>query len=319
METSRHNINAIASRQLTRRGLFRGFAVAGIGAASIALVGCGDDDDDNGDGNGNGGGNGDESTLARARREGRIRIGFANEAPYGFADASGEVTGEAPTVAREVLSRLGVDEIDAVVVPFGSLIPGLQAGRFDIIAAGMFINPERCDAITFSDPDYCVPQAFGVAAGNPLNLNSYEDVAANPDATLGVQTGAVEAGYAEALGVSSDQIVFFDDIVAAGEGLSSGRVDAIAATSLAIAAEIERVGGDVEMTDAFDVVIDGENASGCGGYGFRNDDTELYEEFNNTLVEMKDGDEIKPLVLEFGFDAEVDAAKGRTAEELCTE
>lgn len=313
MDSTRHNLNSLGSRQLTRRGLFRGAAIAGIGAASIALVGCGDDDDD---GNGNGGG-GDESTLERARREGRIRIGFANEAPYGFADETGEVTGEAPTVAREVLSRMGIEEIDPIVVPFGSLIPGLQAGRFDIIAAGMFINAERCDAITFSDPDYCVPQAFGVAAGNPLNLNSYEDVAANPDARLGVQTGGVEAGYAEALGVSSDQIVFFDDIVSAGEGLASDRVDAIAATSLAIRAEIERVGGDVESTEPFDVVIDGQNESGCGGYGFRNEDSDLYEEFNNILVEMKDGDEIKPLVVEFGFDAEVDAAKGRTAEELC--
>lgn len=308
MDSTRHNLQSLGTRAVTRRSLFRGVAIAGIGAASIALVGCGDDDDN---------GNGDESTLERARREGRIRIGFANEAPYGFADASGEVTGEAPTVAREVFSRLGIDEVDAVVVPFGSLIPGLQAGRFDVIAAGMFINPDRCDAITFSDPDYCVPQAFGVAAGNPMGLNSYEDVAANPDATLGVQTGGVEAGYAEALGVSSDQIVFFDDIVSAGEGLSSGRVDAIAATSLAIRAEIERVGGNVESTEAFDVVIDGQNESGCGGYGFRNGDGDLHEAFNDILVQMKDGDEIKPLVLEFGFDDEVDAAKGRTAAELC--
>ena len=308
MDSTRHNLYSLGTRAVTRRSLFRGVAIAGIGAASIALVGCGDDDNN---------GNGDESTLERARREGRIRIGFANEAPYGFADASGEVTGEAPTVAREVFSRLGIDEVDAVVVPFGSLIPGLQAGRFDVIAAGMFINPDRCDAITFSDPDYCVPQAFGVAAGNPMGLNSYEDVAANPDAALGVQTGGVEAGYAEALGVSSDRIVFFDDIVSAGEGLSSGRVDAIAATSLAIRAEIERVGGNVESTEAFDVVIDGQNESGCGGYGFRNGDGDLHEAFNDILVQMKDGDEIKPLVLEFGFDDEVDAAKGRTAAELC--
>lgn len=307
MHESRHN-NSLTGRPFTRRGLFRGLAVAGLGTAGIALVGCGDDDD-------NGGGN----ALEAARERGTIRIGFANEAPYGFATAAGEVTGEAPTVARAVLAELGIEEIDPVVVPFGNLIPGLESGRFDIIAAGMFINPDRCEQILFSDPDYCVPQAFAVEAGNPLGIMSFDDIAANPDITVGIPTGAVEEQYALDAGASQDQIVNFDAIQDAGDALAAGRVDAIAATSLAIQAELERLGDDgLEATPGFDVIIDGKPASGCGGYGFRKDDQELRDAFNDVLISMKEGGEIRPLVEEFGFDDEVDAAEGRTAEELCT-
>lgn len=287
------------------RSLFLALAVSILAVFSVAMVACDDDDG---------------STLEEAQETGRIRIGFANEAPYGFADSSGNVTGEAPTVAKAVLAELGIDEVDAVVVPFGNLIPGLDAGRFDIIAAGMFINPDRCEQILFSDPDYCVPQAFGVEAGNPLGIMTFDDIAANPDITVGIPTGTVEEGYALDAGASEDQIENFDTLQDAGDALQAGRVDAIAATSLAIQAELERLDDDgLESTPGFDVIIDGQPASGCGGFGFRMDDEDLHEAFNEQLVAMKEAGQIRPLVEEFGFDDEVDAAIGRTAAELCGE
>ncbi len=54
-----------------------------------------------------------------------------------------------------------------MLTEFGSLIPGLQAGRFDIIAAGMFVNPKRCEQVQFSEPTYGIGQAFLVAEGQP--------------------------------------------------------------------------------------------------------------------------------------------------------
>src|SRR5690606_3307861 len=99
-----------------------------------------------------------QSTLETARENGYIRVGFANEAPYGYATPSGELTGEAPEVAKAILARMGIEEVDGVLTEFGSLIPGLRAGRFDIIAAGMFITPERCQQVQFSEPSYGIGQ-----------------------------------------------------------------------------------------------------------------------------------------------------------------
>src|SRR4051794_41085815 len=37
-----------------------------------------------------------ETTLERAKKDGYIRVGFANEAPFGYATPDGKLTGEAP-------------------------------------------------------------------------------------------------------------------------------------------------------------------------------------------------------------------------------
>ncbi len=310
----------ILGRRVGRRTLFRGFSLAGLGLAGAAILGCSDDGGEDGD-DGEAGGDGGTATgsvLERARQQGYIRIGFANEAPYGFASETGEVTGEAPEVAKAIFAELGIPEVQGSVTTFSSLIPGLTAGRFDVIAAGMFINPDRCGQILFSDPDYCIPQALGVQAGNPMGLNSYEDVA-DSDARLGVLAGGVEEGYARDLGVPEDRITVFDEAPSLAEGLQAGRVDAIAATSLSIRAQLDRLAdSNLEMTAGFTPEIDGVPQRGCGGFGFRKDDQELRDAFNDVLVEMKGSNAIVPITEQFGFgETEISAAADVTVDDLC--
>jgi len=40
-----------------------------------------------------------QSRLEQIKERGFVRVGFANEAPFGYATASGKLTGEAPEVA----------------------------------------------------------------------------------------------------------------------------------------------------------------------------------------------------------------------------
>ncbi|HSJ28435.1 MAG TPA: transporter substrate-binding domain-containing protein, partial [Acidimicrobiia bacterium] len=126
-----------------------------------------------------------DDLLSQLRNAGTVRIGIANEVPYGYEDEDGNPTGEAPEVAKAVLANLGIENVEAVVVDFGTLIPGLQAGQFDMIAAGMFITPERAQQIIFSDPDYCVSNAFAVAEGNPLGISDFQSII-DSGATLAV-------------------------------------------------------------------------------------------------------------------------------------
>src|SRR4051794_38461420 len=103
-----------------------------------------------------------ETTLERVKRTGEIRIGFANEAPFGYQTPDGKLTGEAPEVGKAVLKQLGVTKVEGVLTEFGALIPGLRAGRFDMIAAGMYITPPRCKQVQFSEPSYSIGEAFAV-------------------------------------------------------------------------------------------------------------------------------------------------------------
>src|SRR3546814_19360171 len=93
-----------------------------------------------------------QSTLEKAREAGFIRIGFANEAPYGFATPDGKLTGEAPEVAKAGLKKMGIKEVDGGLNEFGALIPGLKGGRIDIIAAGMFVTHADWNGVGFTGP-----------------------------------------------------------------------------------------------------------------------------------------------------------------------
>ena len=261
----------------------------------------------------------DGNTLERARAAGKIRVGYANEAPYAYLDAgTGRLTGEAPAIARAVLAELGIPEIDGVLTEFGSLIPGLKAGRFDIIAAGMYVLPARCREIAFSNPTYSVGEAFLVASGNPRRLHSYADVTRSTDARLAVVAGAVQLQYAVASGVPRERIVVFPDPPSALEGLTAGRVDAYAATALTVNELLGRAqGAAVERAHPFeDPVIEGTPVRGFGAFGFRKEDKDLVDAFNASLARLIGTPRHVKLVRPFGF-GEHEQPGAVTAETLC--
>jgi polar amino acid transport system substrate-binding protein len=275
---------------LRRRAAVRALAAA---AAALVVAACSRRDEEPG-----------ASALDRVRQAGKIRIGYANEAPYAYLDpATGRLTGEAPEIARVILATLGVTEIEGVLTEFGALIPGLNAGRFDIIAAGMYILPERCRQVAFSNPTYSVGEAFVVRQGNPKRLHGYEDVAGHPDATLGVVAGTVERSYARATGIPDERIVVFPDAPSALEGVASNRVDAYAGTSLTVNDLLQRAGSDrIERAAPFtDPVIDGKPVRGYGAFAFRQADKALLAAFNQGLKGFIGSDRHLELVGPFGF------------------
>ncbi|HEV7372494.1 ectoine/hydroxyectoine ABC transporter substrate-binding protein EhuB [Arenibaculum sp.] len=256
-----------------------------------------------------------QDTLEQARERGYVRIAFANEAPFGYATPDGTLTGEAPEIAKVIFERMGIPEVDGVLTEWSSLIPGLKAGRFDVIAAGMFVTPKRCAEIAFSEPTYTLGQGFLVASGNPQDLHSYEDVASADDAQLGVLAGAVERDYALEAGIPDDRIVRLPDQASMIGAVRAGRVDAAALTAISIE-QMARKGGDaVERAEPFTTP---EAAMGSGAFGFRKEDEALREEFDKHLAEFVGSPEHLALVEEFGF-TKNEMPSGVTTAELCTE
>lgn len=255
-----------------------------------------------------------ETTLEKAKAAGYIRVGFANEAPFGFATADGKLTGESPEVVKAVLNKMGIAQVDGVLTEFGSLIPGLQAGRFDIIAAGMFVNPKRCEQINFSEPTYGIGQAFLVKAGNPKGLKDYASIAGNGDLKLAVMAGAVESGYAKDSGVKQAQLVVLPDQSSLVKAVQAGRADAAALTALSIADMASKNDG-VQSTEPFGTVA-GKSVVGHGAVGFRKADKALFEAFNAELKKFIGSDEHIKLVTPFGFGKGFLPAK--TTAELCS-
>lgn len=263
----------------------------------------------------------EESTFERVKREGVIRVGFANENPYAFAQPDGTLSGEAVEVARAVFQSLGIEQMEGVLTEFGSLIPGLQAGRFDAITAGMYVNPTRCEQVLFADPEYKIGEALIVEAGNPLDLHSYEDIAANPEVNIGTGAGYLEYDMLLAVGVAEDQITTFPDDPSGMAGLQAGQIDAWTGTRPTLL-KLLQVTDDpnFEIADPFDQpVIDGTPAINYGAAAFRLEDAELRNAFNEELQKLKDSGELLELIGQFeGFDE--GALPGDvTAEDLCPE
>jgi polar amino acid transport system substrate-binding protein len=254
-----------------------------------------------------------QSALENAKTAGYIRVGFANEAPFGFATAAGTLTGESPEVVKAVMAKLGVPQVDGVLTEFGSLIPGLQAGRFDIVAAGMFINPARCEQVAFSEPTYGIGQGMLVAAGNPKGIVDYETIAQNPDLKLAVMAGAVEAGYAAEAGVAESQLVMLPDQASLVAAVKAGRADAASLTALAIA-DMASKNPETEAVKPFGTVA-GKSVVGHGAVAFRKEDTALRDAFNAELATFLGSDEHLALVTPLGFGA--DYMPTKTTAELC--
>ena len=298
----------VAGRPLGRRGFLRRAAFAGAGTAVGALtaacsrVSLAADKD---------GGN----LLERLRSQGGVRLGIAGEIPYAYIDKQGKLTGEAPTVAKTIFRRLGVERTTPVPTDFGSLIPGLKVGLFDVIAAGMFITPERCAEVLFSDPDYQVKEALVVRKGNPKGLRDYSDVA-RTGAVVGVASGGIEINYAKGSGVASNRIKIYPDQLSVLEGLEAGRMDAVAGTSLTLRNLLEDGSHrKVQLAEPFIPVIAGEEQRGAGGYAFHTGQKRLCDAFNEELHKLRASGELLRLVRPYGF-AE-DEMTTFTAKELC--
>jgi polar amino acid transport system substrate-binding protein len=207
-----------------------------------------------------------ETTLERVQRTGEIRIGYANEAPFAFTRADGKVTGESPEIARQVFEKIGVKKINAVLTEWGGLIPGLLAGRFDVIAAGMYVTPERAKQVLFTDPHYQIGDTLLVARGNPHQLNSYASFVANDKLKLAIMSGTAEYAYARDAGIPESQIMQVPNTTSQLRAVRSKRADAAVGTQLTMKALATKGGKRVEAIDDF---VDDPAHTGYGALAFR--------------------------------------------------
>lgn len=279
------------------KGSFRKlFYVGFLVGSSVLLAGCqwfGEDE---------------ETTLETVQDEGVVTVGFANEQPYAYQDSNGEITGSSVEIARRIMENMGVDEMEGVLTDFASLIPGLQAERFDMVTAGMFITPERASAdhIEFANPEYTIGQAIAVEEGNPLELYSYEDIAEHDDAVVAVPSGTVEYDFLLEVGVPQDRVITVPDMPSALAALQANRADVITATGPSLQSILDTAQDDSieRVMDFSQPIIDGEEVINYGATVFRDADQEFIDAFNEELENLKESGELLEIIEEFGFSEE---------------
>ncbi|MEU1402164.1 ectoine/hydroxyectoine ABC transporter substrate-binding protein EhuB [Streptomyces sp. NPDC005728] len=251
--------------------------------------------------------------LERLRAQGVVRLGIAGEIPFGYIDKDGRLTGEAPELAKAIFKRLGVDRVQPVPTEFGSLIPGLNSQQFDVVAAGMYVNPERCQQVIFADPDYQMLDSFIVRKGNPKGLHSYRDVV-EKKAKFATGTGYAEIQYAVEAGYRESDILIVPDQVAGLNAVEAGRVDAFAGTALTTRAVVKK-SAKAEATKPFTPLVKGKPHVDGGAFAFRPTETRLRDAFNGELRKLRRSGELFRILRPFGFTKS--ELTDLTAKELC--
>ncbi|WP_457099114.1 amino acid ABC transporter substrate-binding protein [Microbacterium sp. P5_E9] len=177
------------------------FTVATAAAAAL-LVGCA-------------GGTAEPESSAPADEYGLVTAGTLTVATEGtyrpftyHEDGSGDLVGYDVEIAEAVADKLGL-EIVFEETQWDAIFAGLDAGRFDVIANQVSINPEREEKYLFSEP-YTVSPGVIVVKEDDDSISSFDDLDGKTTAqsltsnwyTLAQDSGAtVEAveGWAQAV------------------------------------------------------------------------------------------------------------------------
>jgi polar amino acid transport system substrate-binding protein len=116
----------------------------------------------------------------------KIIIGTsADFPPFEFKAANQSIVGFDIDLIKKILTDQGYT-VEVQDIGFDSLIPSLQTGKIDVIAAAMTITDERLQEVDFSDPYYDANQAVLVKVGENITITTVEDL---KNYTVGAQTG----------------------------------------------------------------------------------------------------------------------------------
>jgi len=291
-----------------------------FGIFILVLAACGGSDDASGSDSGDSGGEGESSggsALEKIKDSGTVQIGYADEKPYGYKE-DGELKGASPDITAAVFAELGVDNVEGQILNYDQLIPGLNAGKFDVITSGMAINPGRCENADFGEPEMTYGEGLVVPAGNPMDLHSYKDIA-ETGASVAIMSGATEIEYVKKEGVEEGKIQKVSDIPATFSAVESGRADATTGTEMTVKMALKSADTDkLEFVEDFEQP-DIEGVPSYGAAAFHPDNDKLREAYNKELQKLIDDGTVADILEKNGFHPENNAPpEDITTEEICS-
>jgi polar amino acid transport system substrate-binding protein len=249
-------------------------------------------------------GRGDDG-LGRIQSAGVIRIGYAVEPPYAMHGVAGEVTGEAPEIARHIVEKLGIARIEWRQVQFSDLIRELKMGFIDVAAAGMFITPEREGDVFFSIPTMEVAPAILVAAGHLGDIVSYEDLVHREGLRAAVVAGSVEEYGLQGLD-SHLRILRVPDALTGFKAVETGLAEVFLLSEPSLRWMLVDRGMQGFEVISLQVAANGVGQVGLPAFAFGLDNVELRDAWNDALLPFLGSREHCELVSRFGLKCRID-------------
>jgi octopine/nopaline transport system substrate-binding protein len=262
------------------------------------------------------------SVSAQAEDKKWEKITIATEGafrPYNFTKPDGTLDGYEIDLIKYLCNHMKV-ECTVIAQPFDSIIPALNAGKFDAIMAGLTATPKREETIDFSISYGLTPQTFATLKDSPYaklphtgetlyiakDEAATEKVVADVSAelkgrTVGVQTATLGQALLDKYFKDSVDVREYKTTEQHDLDLKSGRVDLIVA-SLAYLTDAQKKPGNEEIIMTGPFFKGGILGRGVA-VGLRKNEPELQKLFNEAIAAAKEDGTIKTLSEKwFGFD-----------------
>lgn len=199
--------------------------------------------------------------------------------PYEYKDGD-KVVGIDAEVAQKIAEKLG-KELVIEDVEFGSIIAGVQSGKFDMGMAGMTVTEERLKSVNFTDSYAKGIQSVIVKEDSAIK--SIDDLKGDGSMKIGVQQDTTGDIYAsdtvENGGYGEENVIRYKAATDTVQALKAGKVDAVIIDN-------EPAKNFVASTSGLKL-LDGSWVDEDYAVCVAKENTELLSQINQALAELK--------------------------------
>lgn len=236
--------------------------------------------------------------LAEVKKKGVLTsaVGLMGTKPYVWKDEkTGAYLGYEPEMLTYITKKLGVPKWEYVVTEWTTMIPGLKAGRWDIIFSGMSVTQERIKGagIDYSNPYFMMYDHIIVRGDSPIKT-----MADLKGKTLAAPLGTLDAANGQMLvdAGKAGKLMTFNTFNEPFVALANKQVDAVIldqATLLGMKDEMKdlRTVGEPIYYNPKPEWVEAEKAApyrfGATAVGVRRECQDLKDAINQALADMQ--------------------------------
>lgn len=201
--------------------------------------------------------------------------------PYEYVDDNGEIVGIDVEIAKAVADKLGM-ELEIKDMKFDSLLTAVQGGSIDIALAGITVTDERKLSVDFSDT-YATGIQVVIVKENSA-IKTIDDLEGKK---IGVQAGTTGDIYCTD-DFGQENVKQYDNGALAVAALNNDQVDCVVIDNEPAKNFVK---GNAGLK-----ILETEYAVEDYAAAISKDNTELTENFNKALKELKDSGELAKII-----------------------
>ena len=264
-------------------------AAAMLCAAMLTMLSCGSDSTK------------PEETTTADKKATLIMATNANFPPYEYKEGNG-YAGIDVEIATEIAKKLDMT-LEIKDVEFGSIVAGVQTGKYDIGMAGMTVNDERKEQVNFSDSYAKGIQVVIVKEGS--EYKSVDDffvldaegnhTAVKEGVLVGVQQNTTGDIYCsdtvENFGFGENNVKRYSNGADAVAALASGKLSAVVID--------DQPAKEFVKANAGLTILEGSYADEDYAIAIGKENSELLEKINKALKELTEDGTIAKIVAKY--------------------